>query len=169
MHTFRSEIKPQSKQPKKKEGITLLEILTVVIILGILTLMVKPKFSPAQQQEDPEAILKSQLQTIRCQLEMYKVQHEGQYPFGIPEAPVEPQELVKRLTSTTTVTHKPGGIYGPYLYEFPANPINDSATLRYGTDPGADKAGWCLDPATGMIFADNNAAEVKKQQPQPSI
>src|SRR5258706_7165682 len=58
----------------RKTGFTLVEILIVVIILGILPAIVIPQFTNASQDARERALL-SQLQTLRSQIELYKLQH----------------------------------------------------------------------------------------------
>src|SRR5205085_7357056 len=62
-----------------KGGFTLVEILIVVIILGILAAIVIPQFTSASQDARKNS-LTSQLQTIRSQLELYKLQHLDKLP-----------------------------------------------------------------------------------------
>ncbi|HWB20738.1 MAG TPA: prepilin-type N-terminal cleavage/methylation domain-containing protein, partial [Phycisphaerales bacterium] len=62
-----------------KRAFTLIEILIVVVILGILAAIVIPQFTDASTQAS-NASVKSQLQTLRGQLELYRVQHQDQYP-----------------------------------------------------------------------------------------
>lgn len=59
-------------------GFTLIEILIVVVILGILAAIVIPQFTSAAD-EAKESSLRSQLQTVRGQIELYNVQ-QGAYP-----------------------------------------------------------------------------------------
>src|SRR5688500_19799867 len=63
----------------RKGGFTLVEILIVVIILGILAAIVIPQFTSASQDARRNS-LTSQLQTLRSQLELYKLQHLDQMP-----------------------------------------------------------------------------------------
>lgn len=61
------------------KGFTLVELLIVVVILGILAAIVVPQFSNASDSAVKGA-LKSQLQTMTSQTELYKVQNGGTYP-----------------------------------------------------------------------------------------
>src|SRR3954465_3701348 len=62
-----------------KGGFTLVEILIVVIILGILAAIVIPQFTNASTDARKNS-LTSQLQTVRSQLELYKLQHNDKLP-----------------------------------------------------------------------------------------
>ena len=64
----------------RKSGFTLVEILIVVIILGILAAIVIPQFTNASQDARKNS-LSSQLQTVRSQIELYKLQHKDQVPL----------------------------------------------------------------------------------------
>src|SRR3954468_21850549 len=61
------------------KGFTLVEILIVVIILGILAAIVIPQFTNASTDARKNS-LTSQLQTIRSQIEMFKLQHNDNLP-----------------------------------------------------------------------------------------
>lgn len=65
-------------QPKSRRGFTLIEILIVVVILGILAAIVIPQFSSASNEAAISSV-RSQLQTLRSQVELYRVQL-GEYP-----------------------------------------------------------------------------------------
>jgi len=153
MRTYRST---------RKSGFTLVEILIVVIILGILAAIVIPQFTNASQ-DARKSSLTSQLQTIRSQLELYKLQHRDSYPTddgttgGVWDWTL--------MTTKTDDTGAAGGLLGPYLQAPPANPINDSTVadntklVATATDPTAGSdvtggpAGWVFVTSTGKIFA----------------
>src|SRR5256714_15253863 len=92
----------------KRTGFTLVEILIVVIILGILAAIVIPQFTNASQDARESSLL-SQLQTLRSQIELYKLQHKDKLP-----------DLVTNWNPMTTKTKIDGGAggpldYGPYM------------------------------------------------------
>ena len=66
---------------KNRRGFTLIEILIVVVILGILAAIVVPQFSNASQEATASSI-RSQLQTIRGQVELFRVRNAGALPTG---------------------------------------------------------------------------------------
>ena len=72
----------------RKAGFTLVEILIVVIILGILAAIVIPQFTSASQDARKNS-LTSQLQTLRSQIELYKLQHLDQLPSTLVGAHAE--------------------------------------------------------------------------------
>ena len=127
---------------RKKTGFTLVEILIVVMILGILAAIVIPQFTSAAEDSKLSNLL-SNLQSIRAQLELYKMHHNETYPTN----------LTAQLTSKTDSdgTLNPAGAYGPYLHMFPANPFVDDAAEGVKTS-GAAGEGWSYTAATGVII-----------------
>src|SRR5882762_8926439 len=94
----------------RKSGFTLVEILIVVIILGILAAIVIPQFTNASQDARKNS-LTSQLQTVRSQLELAKLQHrDAQSPKLTGSSPVW-DELTTKTNDDWTTTN---GNLGPY-------------------------------------------------------
>src|SRR5215211_7879611 len=88
----------------RKGGFTLVEILIVVIILGILAAIVIPQFTSASQDARKNS-LTSQLQTLRSQIELYKLQHLDQLPSSlVASTPLWDQLINKTNASGTTGT-----------------------------------------------------------------
>ena len=142
---------------RKNTGFTLVEILIVVIILGILAAIVIPQFTEASNDARVSALV-SDLQTVRSQVELYKIQHLDNYP-GTVSGTWTIGNFVPHLRGVTnsqgvTVARGAVGALGPYLQKFPTNPFNDSSTVRDGTgtdDPntGDDSDGWWFNSTTG--------------------
>ncbi|MGC9455173.1 MAG: type II secretion system protein [Phycisphaerae bacterium] len=145
-----------------RKGFTLVEILIVVIILGILAAIVIPQFTEASQDARASA-LKSDLQTLRSQLELYKVQHLDHYPDEYYDSSsgswtADTDNFVSRLTSTTDLYGDTSGSdYGPYLQQFPTNPFAsanaDDVEFGTGAPNGDGDTGWYFNTDTGQIFA----------------
>jgi general secretion pathway protein G len=123
----------------RKSGFTLVEILIVVIILGILAAIVIPQFTNASQDARESSLL-SQLQTLRSQIELYKLQHRDALPNLV--ANWDP------MTSKTDVdgTINAAGEFGPYMQAIPSNPVNGDTAVTDGDGSGA-ASGPC-----GFIF-----------------
>lgn len=144
-----------------RSGFTLVEILIVVIILGILAAIVIPQFTEASN-DARESQLKSDLQTLRSQLELYKVQHLDSYPAtGDGDTGAV---MVAQLTQKTNVEGEygaaaaPAPTLGPYVIQFPTNPfaIANGSTVDVGAAQVADgDPGWYFDPSTGEFRAND--------------
>lgn len=81
----------------KRRGFTLIEILIVVVILGILAAIVVPQFTNASQEATASSI-RSQLQTLRGQIELYRVRNGGTLPTGFDDLLSPPAGQAPYLT-----------------------------------------------------------------------
>lgn len=117
---------------RKSRAFTLVEILIVVVILGILAAIVIPQFTNASQEATASS-LRSQLQTIRSQIELFRVRNNGSLPTLVAD---QWDPLVD----------------DDYLQAAPVNSLTGTSTVA-----AADGAGvaWVYDNATGEIFATN--------------
>lgn len=140
-----------------KKGFTLVEILIVVIILGILAAIVIPQFTQAST-EAKVSNLRTNLQTIRSQLLLYKMQHDGEaYPgTDFVNQMIQYTNPAGTSQATSDATHN----LGPYLQSIPVNPVSNSNAVRIVTGaatafaaPAAD-AGWWFNDTTGEFRAD---------------
>ncbi len=127
---------------KVQRAFTLVEILIVVVILGILAAIVIPQFTSASEEAAANST-HSQLQTIRSQIELYKMRNVGDLPFDAGDL-IDLDLLVS----------------DGYLQSVPANGQVDAAFGEVVVATGGDysAAGWASD-AAGMIFAINKAGD----------
>ncbi|MHC4762761.1 MAG: competence type IV pilus major pilin ComGC [Planctomycetota bacterium] len=107
---------------KARKGFTL--------VLGILAAIVIPQFTNAST-EAKQASLRSNLQTFRAQIELYKIKNNDTPP----------------ATLATLVTAN-------YIQAIPVNPYNGSATeTTGGGNVVGSTDGWAYDAATGEVHA----------------
>lgn len=62
---------------RDKRGFTLAELLVVVLILGIIGMLVIPKFVK-QPEKARQAVARADLKTIKSALEMYQIENPGE-------------------------------------------------------------------------------------------
>jgi general secretion pathway protein G len=139
-----------------KRGFTLVEILIVVVILGILAAIVVPQFTQASTEAKTNSLC-SNLQSLRSQIQLFKVQHND----TPPNAATFESEMVYctdiDLANAATPSKERTATYefGPYLERVPDNPFTSDSTVADadGAAPAAGAAGWLYDEDTGEIYA----------------
>ena len=136
----------------KHSAFTLVEILIVVIILGILAAIVIPQFTQASNDARTNA-LASDLQTMRSQIQLYKVQHLDNLPGTNIDT-----ILTSRSNQLGTIgTDANSFPLGPYLQKFPTNAYQNSNAVKTTGSAGSGTEGWWYDPGSGAICP-NDAA-----------
>ena len=140
------------RRTRGNRGFTLVEILIVVIILGILAAIVIPQFTNASQ-DARRSSLTSTLQTLRSQIELFKLQHGDRLPNLVGAAPACWVEFTQPSTFG-------GDDFGPYMQAGPVNPLNGLSNVDDGDGTGAvTDAGFAYDydggDGTGAIFGTN--------------
>jgi len=149
---------------KKRNGFTLVEILIVVVILGILAAIVIPQFSDASTEAKVSSLV-SDLQSIRSQIQLYKIQHTDALPTAGGSTFAVAMTTYTMADGTPAAPQAPdpnGGVYGPYLQAIPKNPFVSDATYAVtvieGTAaPTADGMGWYFNTLTGAFNANDTA------------
>jgi len=133
---------------KARIGFAMIQVSLVGAICSVGAGILSPDFS-ARGTGVQEARFLADLQTVRCQLELYKIQHNEQLP---------PTETL--VSFEHALTMKGADNRGPYLSSMPVNPFNGSSAVRFENGPstaGAGKAGWVINLATGAIKPDDSA------------
>ena len=151
----------------RKTGFTLVEILIVVIILGILAAIVIPQFTNASQDARESALL-SQLQTLRSQIELYKLQHMDKLPNLVGAAPACWTPLTTKTDNAGVASAAPDA-FGPYMQSAPSNPINGLSNVVDGNTAlpaAAADCGFIFDYAatgigTGRIWGTDTTKRTK--------
>lgn len=150
-----------SARTLKAKGFTLVEILIVVVILGILAAIVIPQFTSASESAKKSS-MQTQLQSLRSQLELYQLQHNGNYP-GANAANtglVSAADFWSDLTETTApdgTASTAAGALGPYLQKEVKNSFENNSTtivadVAGDVDTGAAAGvGFVYDPTDGEI------------------
>ena len=140
---------------KAKSGFTLVEILIVVVILGILAAIVIPQFTEASTEAKTSSLV-SDLQTMRSQIELYKIQHNDTLPGAGTASFTESMTMYTTVLGALADPQAPGdGVYGPYMQKIPTNQFNNLSTVRIdGAAAGAATDGWRFDSTTGTFHAD---------------
>lgn len=162
-----------------KSGFTLVEILIVVIILGILAAIVIPQFTNASE-DARKSSLTSQLQTIRSQVELYKLQHRDQYPTadGTLTGTWDWSKMTTRTDENGVefADGAPTGPFGPYLQAEPKNSLSgkagmiasELADLAFKDDVAFGQDGGWVITTTGKIYASNKAGNKVYDESQPN-
>lgn len=127
-----------------RRGMTLIELMIVVTILGILAAIVIPTFSNANETAKGSA-LASQLNTVKKSLVMYNTDHNGSYPTDAQLITNQWQALINTTDINGDVS---GDDFGPYFQKPPVNGFKDSSVVA-----ADNSAAWQYDSSTGTIQA----------------
>jgi general secretion pathway protein G len=141
-------------------GFTLVEVLIVMTVFAIMAATVLPQFT-AENQAARETALKQDLKLLRSQIELYKFQHNGNYPG---KGSIYPDDFLNAMLLSSDADGTTGPInskpFGPYfLGQLPPNPYTGGTRVRIVDDVGAavpdddPVEGWIYNPSTGKIKA----------------
>lgn len=136
--------------------ITLLDTLLLVAIMAIATSVAMPFLAEASGQANSTALLQN-LQALRTQIALYRVEHGG-------AAPLLYEGTFPQLTHPTNAKGVPGPFgkeypHGPYLPAgIPANPFTGVSTVtptdRFPPTAVSGVGGWLYHEETGRIAPD---------------
>ena len=149
-----------------RKGFTLVEILIVVVILGILAAIVIPQFTNAAQAANASS-MRTQLQTLRSQLELYQIDHFGAFPTlaqlnadndgdGIEDW--QPLTQIHVVNADGTLNFTPAitdQTVGPYIRQAIRNPFADPQNRSTLAAPGTANVNtaFTYDENTGAVRA----------------
>jgi general secretion pathway protein G len=142
----------------RRLGFTLIEVLIVVVIMAVLAATIIPQFASSTTDAKTSA-LKFNVHTLRQQIEMYKLQHNGTVPAltggTLPGILYATDVTGATNNSITTDSTHP---FGPYVQGglLPANPFDGTTTVTtISTFPPTATAGtgqgWLYEPVSGQL------------------
>ena len=143
---------------KRSSGFTLVEILIVVVIMAVLAATIIPQFT-SSATDAKNSTLEFNLQTMRSQIELYKLHHNGLVPTlanGTLAQQLTPSTDINGTTSAAGPTYP----YGPYIMgQIPIEPFSGvntvTATATFPPTAATAAGGWFYDTTTGQIAANN--------------
>ena len=135
---------------RARNAFTLVEVLIVVIVLGILAAIVVPQFTDAGTDAKASS-LTTNLQIIRGQIALYKLQHDDTPPAL--KTFTEQMTWFSKEDGTTHETNHTNYPLGPYLQAIPNNPYTSTNDVTADA-AGATKA-WYYNEKTGEFRANH--------------
>ncbi len=156
---------------ERSAGVTIVELIMVVIILTLLAAIVVPQLGTSTQ-DVKEAALDRSLGTMRDLLELYFAQH-GEYPAALPDGKSKAKEKKTFISQLARFTDEDGSSqdtkdaahsYGPYLRtpQVPIEPMTGSRKIKIvGTGSLNLKAdtkspgGWKYDTVSGKFIVNH--------------
>ena len=137
-----------------------------MVLLGILAAVLFPTLK-GQASTARESSAKDSLNTMRTQIELYKMDHDGTLPGYANGNPVSEFFLKYQFIGTTTVVGavNPSTIpnapylYGPYIKKMPQNPYNNLTNIIYVAEAmlfsaavDGTSSGWLYKKETGEFI-----------------
>lgn len=129
---------------------TLIEVLIVVLVIGILAAIVVPQFSEAGT-DAKLSTLKTNLQTIRGQIHLYRLQHNDAFPTSTATF-VDQMTKASKPDGSTADMGTSGFDLGPYLQEIPNNPYTGGNSVGTG---GLGTSDWYYNASSGTFRAND--------------
>jgi len=150
----------------RKNGYSVIEGLIIISLLAMVTVVVSPAFVHAWQ-----SVRSSQLQRLlalmRRQISQYEYDHGGRGPHLNELGELDTENMIERLTSSTYTSGRLSKLApcGPYIHEWPANPLCDRSValaVKFGWAPAPPRdgtTGWYYNIDTCLISSNSAGPE----------
>jgi len=112
-----------------------------------------PQFGRCCPPLSLESRIARDLQTVRSQVQLYRIQHNDELP-GTTEGVGFVQALTHRTNADGLICQDSG--FGPYLDQLPANERNGLNTVEVDGCLGESDFGWYYNTETGEFRADTD-------------
>jgi prepilin-type N-terminal cleavage/methylation domain-containing protein len=161
---------------RRRKGVSLIEIILAVVILGLVAALTIPRLSSAAVAPDGTALLREHLKVLRVAIERYYQDHgvfpgqsaDGAHAGGTAATVIAQLTQYSDAAGIVTDTPDEAHPFGPYLREeFPACPVPPhvgargvhvtAASAAPPLAPADVECGWSYNCETGQI-APNSAA-----------
>ena len=143
---------------KVNKGLTILDRVILVVILAVFAVVSVPLLSNSTGNVRGW-LADEDVRRMQRVIDAYVLQHKGRGPHLDHRGEPDPGRCVLRLTGRTDLYGRitPDGTYGPYLDEWPTNPIVKSPwanKIIFGTGPPPldGLSGWYYNTATCRIL-----------------
>lgn len=145
-----------------RRGFSLIELAMVLGTMSFISAIAIPRVTRAAQRAQ-ETALSASTRNFKFAMELYMIEHGDRSPVQNADGSFvsDPAVIVARLTGKTDDqgTVSAAGAFGPYLKEWPVNPVNGKRTLRIGAS-AAGTHGWFLPASGGQIRPDKGPAHL---------
>ena len=143
----------QELKSKRVYGFTLIELVTVIVILGVVSVIAIPVYFD-YTRDAKEAACRGALGSMRTSIANFRVYRITPTGGGTARFP-----SVVELTTNGTLLE---GALPPNPYDDDGTPNNvvDATGQSKGTVIGTEK-GWAYNPTTGEIWANSNSSSGK--------
>jgi type II secretory pathway pseudopilin PulG len=139
------------------------ELLIVTAIVGVLAAIAIPRVSAGGDNARASGLAAS-VRTLQYAVDLYAAEHVNRGPTVDPDGSVSTSGLATalRLMRQTDDFGNLGGIFGPYLRNWPTNPYNGKRSIRVdGPAAGTNVDGWRISSSTLKIEPDHGNGAVQ--------
>jgi prepilin-type N-terminal cleavage/methylation domain-containing protein len=156
----------------RRDAFSLVELVMVVFIIAVIAAIAVPRVAHASRNAQATALFGS-IVNVRQGIDFYQAEH-GKYPGYNPQtnAPsgtwfVDQLTMWSNAAGQTSESPSAQYCYGPYLRKpFPANPLNQLATVRVRQNHGgmgvANGIGWFTCLEDGCFTSNATSKEVER-------
>ncbi|MHC4877714.1 MAG: hypothetical protein ACYTGL_14555 [Planctomycetota bacterium] len=163
------ELRRRADQPTMIWGISPIESLMLVTLLGLLVATLFPELLRTQVAAQQKSV-QTTVEAVRRQIAHFREHHQGRLPAqGTDSA----EQFVDQLFRRTTISGRVAadGRFGPYLLgEFPMNPYVRSSVVLVVAGPleqrhwqGESDHGWAYSSTTGEFRANVSDADMPRR------
>lgn len=145
-----------------RRGFTLVELAVVVVIIAVLAAVAAPRLSAGADRARLRQVHANTVVLQRA-IDLYTTEHDGLTPAHAPDGQIDPdvQAFVDRLLGRTDASGvvSPSGPLGPYLRNWPINPLATCAWVRLNGPLTPQGCSWRFRTDTGRLGADHTSGE----------